>query len=198
MQSLEAPPPWRGGGELLNHFFSENVPRFRRGHRRLACSILAGASQRGACKTRTIVNALTWKTLEQKFAKFPITVASEVPTASEIADAAAAIGCSFHDDYVAFLKRFGGAMVGSLPVFGLRPADVMGNQWSVVKETNRFRNQAWPGIALWYIISEDGFGNPIGIAPDGRVMISDHDVGQVNVVAENFEEFLLQRYLKQK
>ena len=31
-RSLGAPPPWPSGTELLNHFFSENVPRFRRGH----------------------------------------------------------------------------------------------------------------------------------------------------------------------
>jgi hypothetical protein len=143
------------------------------------------------------MNPLSWQLLEQQFATFPITVASEVPTSEdEIADAAAAIGCSFHEDYLDFLRRFGGAMVGSLPVFGLRPAKVMGKQWSVVEETNWFRDQGWPGIAEWYVISEDGFGNPIGIAPDGRVMISDHDVGQVSVLATDFEDFLLHHCLK--
>ncbi len=30
--SLEAPPAWPNGNELLNHFFPTNVPGFRRGH----------------------------------------------------------------------------------------------------------------------------------------------------------------------
>jgi hypothetical protein len=43
------------------------------------------------------------------------------------------------------------------------------------------------------VISEDGFGNPIGIAPDGQVMIADHDVGQLSVLTSNFEEFLVKQ-----
>lgn len=142
------------------------------------------------------MNPQTWQTLEQEFAQFPIMRASEVPSDAEIADAAAAIGCTFHDDYVAFLRRFGGATVGSLPVFGLRPARVMGKRWSVVELTNWFRTQGWPGVDEWYIISEDGFGNPIGLARDGRVMISDHDVGRVSVLANDFEDFLLHHCLR--
>jgi hypothetical protein len=142
------------------------------------------------------MNAETWQTLEREFAMFPIMRASDLPSDQEITEAAAAIACSFHQDYSAFLRRFGSAMVGSLPVFGLRPAKVMGKRWSVVELTNWFRQQGWPAIADWYIISEDGFGNPMGIAPDGRVMISDHDVGYVSIVAENFEDFLVNRCLK--
>jgi hypothetical protein len=47
----------------------------------------------------------------------------------------------------------------------------------------------------WYVISEDGFGNPIGMAQDGRVMISDHDGGQASLLATEFEYFLLHHCL---
>ncbi len=87
-------------------------------------------------------------------------------------------------------------MVGSLPVFGLRPTKVMGERWSVVEVTRWFRAEGWPETSSWYVISEDGFGNPIGVARDGQVMISDHDVGQTRVLARSFEDVLLQRCFK--
>jgi hypothetical protein len=138
----------------------------------------------------------TWETLDQEFSQFPIMRASEVPSEDEIVAAAVAIGCSFHEDYVDFLRRYGGATVGSLPVFGLRPAKVMGKRWSVVDLTKWFREQGWPGVTEWYVVSEDGFGNPIGIAKDGHVMIADHDAGQVSVLATDFEDFLLHYCLR--
>lgn len=67
----------------------------------------------------------TWETLRE-FTLSPIMRATSVPSEEEIADAARAVGCTFHEDYLAFLRRFGGAMVGPLPVFGLRPVKVDG------------------------------------------------------------------------
>jgi hypothetical protein len=142
------------------------------------------------------MNIQTWQRLDQEFTQFPIMRALEIPSEEEIAEAAAAIGCTFHEDYVMFLRRYGGAMVGSLPVFGLRPAPVTGMPWHVVEVTKWFREQGWPGVNEWYVISDDGFGNPIGVAPDGRVMISDHDSGLVRLLAKNFEEFLLHHCLR--
>jgi hypothetical protein len=121
--------------------------------------------------------------------------ASEVPSDEEIAGAAAAIGCAFHQDYVDFLRRYGAATVGSLPVFGLRPVKVMGNRWSVVEVTTWFREHAWPGVNEGYVISEDGFGNPISVPTDGRVMISDDDAGEIAVLATDFADILLHHCL---
>jgi hypothetical protein len=134
--------------------------------------------------------------LDQEFSTFPIMRASDTPSGEEVARAASALGVTFHDDYVAFLRRYGGAMVGSLPVFGLRPVKVMGKRWSVVDITEWFRNEGWPRTHAWYVISEDGFGNPIGVTEDGRVMLFDHDAGQEQVLARDFEHFLIEHCLK--
>jgi hypothetical protein len=139
----------------------------------------------------------TWTRLDRQFADDfaiagqAITVARETPSDQEIAAAAELLGSNFDSDYVAFLKRYGGAIVGSLPVFGLRPVEVMGVVWSVVDVTRRYRDQEWPGTADWYVISEDGYGNPIGIDSDGQVKVSDHDHGDVATLAPTFEDFLL-------
>jgi hypothetical protein len=145
------------------------------------------------------MNSSIWDLLDKAYmadevmAGKRMTRATEVPPESEIQAAEQAIGCEFDSDYVRFLERYGAGIVGSLPVFGLRPVEMMGNRWSVVEITREFREQGWPGTQTWCVISEDGFGNPIGIAQDGQVMIADHDAGSVDIIAPSFHEFLMKQ-----
>ena len=117
--------------------------------------------------------------------------ALDLPAEDEISRAASVLGCTFADDYVTFLRRYGGATVGVSEIYGLRPVEVMGVEWSVVKVTQRYRRDGFPGTEVWHVISGDGYGNPIGIARDGRVMISDHDAGGISVLEDSFEDFLV-------
>jgi hypothetical protein len=138
----------------------------------------------------------TWTTLERQFKESPIMRATPA-TDREIGGAQRQLGCSFHEDYVDFLLRYGGAMVGSYPIFGIHRAHVMGkNFYSVVDVTRRFRDDRWPGTSDWYVISMDGSGNPIGVDVHGRVWISDHDQGNISLLAPNFETFLIQNALQ--
>jgi hypothetical protein len=130
----------------------------------------------------------TWERLEECLSS--AILRASPGTAVEIETAASAVGCTFHQDYREFLRRYGGAMVGSYPIFGIHPVDVMGNQWSVAEMTKWFRSEGWPGTDDWYVISTDGTGNPIGVSPDGHVWISDHNVGEVAVIARDFESFI--------
>src|SRR5262249_16821673 len=139
---------------------------------------------------RTLMKESTLQRLDIEFTSFPIMKASETPSADEIHQAANLLGVVFDDDYIVFLERFGGAMVGSLPVFGLRPAAPMGSRWSVVEITKWFRKEGWRDTDSWYVVSEDGFGNPIGIGTDGRVQRIDHDRMKVEVLAQSFDDFL--------
>jgi hypothetical protein len=136
----------------------------------------------------------TWTLLENEFATFPIMKATPVDR-QEIEAAAAELGVLFHDDYKEFVVRYGGAMVVPYPIFGLRKAGVMGNDSSVVAVTKKFRIDGWAGTSNWYIISVDGFGNPIGVSPDGKVLISDHDSGGIRNIASDFEDYLRKRCL---
>jgi hypothetical protein len=57
--------------------------------------------------------------------------------------------------------------------------------------TRHYQTENWPDIEGWIIVSEDGAGNPIGIAPDGRVLSVDHDCGfETFVEGEDFVAFL--------
>jgi len=69
----------------------------------------------------------------------------------------------------------------------------MGDHLNNVLNVTKFYKavQGWPSIEDWYIVSDDGFGNPIGIDPKGKVWLSDHDSGFEKVkLADSFDEFL--------
>jgi len=98
--------------------------------------------------------------------------------------------------YRSFVMRFGGAIVGPYPVYGLRGADAMGtDESSAIAVTKRFRDQHWPGSEQWLVVSIDHAGNPIGLDREGRIWISDHDAGVVEIVCADFNEYLRVRCL---
>jgi len=137
------------------------------------------------------MNPDTWEKLHHEFTSFPMMVAEGVAR-DEIDAAAGRLGVNFCEEYEEFLERYGAAMVNQYPVLGLRQAEVMGNDaWSVLEVTQRFRDDGWPGVEAWYIVSIVGAGNPIGLDPSGRVLVSDHNVGSIEEVAESFERFLV-------
>lgn len=134
----------------------------------------------------------TWKRLEADYAEFPGGRGSGPPVTDEELDLASReLGVFFPDAYRGVLRRWGGTMVGSFPLYGLRPVEFMGNTWSVVAETQRYRRDGWPGTENGLVISSDGYGNPIILDDQGQVVRIDHDAGlSIEVLTATFEEFL--------
>ena len=96
-----------------------------------------------------------------------------------------------------FAARIGHSYVGMalrslapIRFLGLSPVDALGTDWSEVEITNRFRNDEWPSIEGWYVVSNDGFGNPVGVGQDGVVRCSYIDGAGVVELADSFEAFL--------
>lgn len=132
----------------------------------------------------------TWQLLEERYREYPESRAEPVP-AEEVDQASQQLGISFPSDYREFVQRYGGGMVGHLPIYGLRRVQWMDRtMWSVIDLNRAFREDRWPGVDDWLIISVDQGGNPIGIAPDGSVWVSDHDFGIIDKLADDFESFL--------
>lgn len=132
----------------------------------------------------------TWEQLEKQFEEFPFMKAESV-SEEEISSIEASLGVRFDSDYKQFVLKYGGAIVGPFPIFGLRQADPMDDElWSVSTVTMHYRNEGWPGTQDWYVISSDHSDNPVGITPEGKVISYDHDYGEVVDVAESFEEYL--------
>jgi hypothetical protein len=142
------------------------------------------------------MRADTLRRLDDDFQKHPVTVAGQVPLPEVVALEQQA-GFSLPQDYKDFVARYGGSIVGPYSVYGLRAADAMGDdETSALEVTQRFRNQQWRGTEAWLVISTDHAGNPIGLDKSGKVWISDHDAGVVEVIANSFEEYLRKRCLK--
>ena len=133
----------------------------------------------------------TWRRLEASFAEFPF-LTGESGTEDEVDALAEKLGRPLPPDYREFLLRYGGSVVGPYPIYGVRQAQAgMGRApQSVVDLNERWRRPGWPHANEWLIVSEDGYGNPIGIANDGRVLSWDHDRNQTYEVAQGFEGFI--------
>ncbi len=143
------------------------------------------------------MNADTLTKLHEEFDSFPNMVAESTPTDDEIRQASEELGIPFSDDYVEFLRKYGGGMVGAYPIFGLRPVSVMGKErWSVVHVTNLYRQRDVPGTDRWVVMSEDHAGNPVGFDANGFVWTHDHDFGGVTQLAHSFEDYVREHCLK--
>jgi hypothetical protein len=137
------------------------------------------------------VNPETFRRLDELFQTMPVLLGGPVSTL-EIDAAEQRVGIKFAPAYRDFLARYGGAVVGSLPILGLRRAEVMGDDtYSVTDVTSRFRADGWSPTEEWVVISVDLAGNPIGLTAEGEVWISDHDAGETRMVAHTFEEFVV-------
>jgi hypothetical protein len=145
------------------------------------------------------MNEETTTRLTDKLSESPILRAESLPNAAEIDDASSEIGVPFSSDYRDFLLKFGAAMVGPYPIYGVRPVEAMGDDsWSVVAMTKRFREDNVPAANRWVIVSSDHAGNPVGMDRDGAIWIHDHDFGGVAPLAKNFEEYVRVRCLGMK
>jgi hypothetical protein len=127
----------------------------------------------------------TWEKLDKLFAEYPILKAE--PVALE--EVKKSIGENVSSDYLEFVSRYGGAIVGAYPIYGLRYAEAMEKR-TVLEITQQYREQNWRGVKKWLIISSDHAGNPFGLDSESRVWISDHDFGEVKQIANSFEEFI--------
>ena len=140
----------------------------------------------------------TWVIIDVGFKRWPSSKASPVDPA-EFDTAMQPYG-PFDPDYREFVLRYGGGMVGAVPIYGLRKAEFMGTiggNGTAPELTLLFTTKRWPGIAEWFIFSVDQGGNPIGFNKDGTVWLSDQtDFRQIVQLASSFEDFLLKWCLK--
>lgn len=108
-----------------------------------------------------------------------------------IKDMESELGLKFTEDYIEFLRCYGEAILGGYSVHGYADVSIHGRVGSVVEKTEFYRDSDWPGIEDWYIISDDGRGNPIGCRADGSVWLSDQYSGfKAMQLASSFDVFI--------
>jgi hypothetical protein len=133
----------------------------------------------------------TWELLERQYRRFR-TDRAEGVDGSEFD--AKFVGLPVSADYREFVIRYGGALVGNYPIYGLRMAEDMGTvrgKRTAPEITQMFRDLKWQSVENWLVFSIDQSGQPIGMPADGSVLISDRGLGQVQQLADSFEDFLL-------
>ena len=103
------------------------------------------------------------------------------------------LNVKFSIEYINFLKIYGECCVEGFDLYGIPILKSLHYGKSVIDVTRFYKEeQGWPGIEDWYVVSDNGGGNPIGIDPEGAVWLSDHDSGFEKIkLADDFEEFLL-------
>ncbi|GIP00373.1 hypothetical protein J14TS5_54580 [Paenibacillus lautus] len=114
-------------------------------------------------------------------------------TQEEIAHAEQQLNVTFHEDYVRFIRMFGGAYAG-LAVHAFSNASSIGNE-TIIDLTLDFREQCkeipfGDVLRTSYVISIDGSGDPIIIDQTGKVSIYYHDTGEAKLLAESFEALI--------
>ena len=137
------------------------------------------------------MNTETWAAIDQSLVGFEDIARGSGPPVSdlEIDAVGATLGLEIDPDYREFLKRYGSASVGSYHVLGLRPNVLC--PLELVEENLRYRGAGLPILHSWLIFADDGRGNPIGIASDGRVLRLDFGCDhEVDELAPSFEAFI--------
>lgn len=115
----------------------------------------------------------------------------------EIVKAQQRLNVNFHEDYIHFIKTFGGAYAG-LAIHAFSNGSSLGNE-TVVDLTLGFREQFKElpfaeVLRTSYVISIDGSGDPIIINQAGRVFICYHDTGEIKLLADSFEEMIEENF----
>ncbi|MCM3041247.1 SMI1/KNR4 family protein [Paenibacillus motobuensis] len=115
----------------------------------------------------------------------------------EIIKAQQMLNVNFHEDYVHFIKTFGGAYAG-LAIHAFSNGSSLGNE-TVVDLTLEFREQfkEFPFAEVLrtsYVISMDGSGDPIIINQAGKAFICYHDTGEIKLLADSFEEMIEENF----
>ena len=123
------------------------------------------------------------------FARWPESVGGPVGEA-EIVAAERALGLSFPGDYREFVRLYGGGIVGSVGIVGLRiPEFLYATELLVTDLTRRWWGEM-PETAGWLVFATDD-GGPIGIElPGSRIVVLDHDFGGLIELAPDFGAYL--------
>lgn len=112
-------------------------------------------------------------------------------TDDEIIKAERILNVHFDKCYKEFIKKFGGAFAG-IGIHAFNNGASVGNE-TVIELTKKNRELfagLFPEINEYVIVSDDGSGNPIGIAPDGKVVLFDYDTEEKDVLSNSFESFI--------
>ncbi|WP_338526408.1 SMI1/KNR4 family protein [Pseudomonas batumici] len=117
-------------------------------------------------------------------------------TDAEIQQAENLLKVTFNEQYVEFIKLFGGAF-GGIDIHAFNNGSLLGKA-TVIDLTLKFRNaneNCVPApLKNAYVISDDGAGNPILMNSNGQILIYLHDEHEVEILYESLEVLLTKSF----
>ena len=142
------------------------------------------------------MNAILIERLQDFFRKNPITL-GEPSTAEELLLVEQAMQLKLDETYRYLLLHYGGVVIGGIRIYGLKNAELVGNE-TFVELTNNFKEQ----ISIetqQYVISVDDMGNPILIdTVTCEVILYNHDIGSYEKLFDSLEDFILSKLVDSK
>lgn len=119
-------------------------------------------------------------------------------TSDQINEAQKLLNVQFNEQYINFIKRFGGAFAG-ISIHAFSNESLIGKA-TVVDLTLKFRDTYGESVPRElrnsYVISDDGSGNPILMDMAGKITIYFHDSGESELLYNSLQELLASTILK--
>ena len=117
-------------------------------------------------------------------------------TSDEIANAEKKLNITFADQYIEFIKIFGGAF-GGIAIAAFHNGSMIGNE-TVIDLTLSFRKAYGDYLGEkandYYMISDDGSGNPILMNTQGNVFLYLHEEGELELIYNSLEDLWNQSF----
>ncbi|HEA7082963.1 TPA: SMI1/KNR4 family protein, partial [Escherichia coli] len=106
------------------------------------------------------------------------------------------LNIKFNDQYIQFIKLFGGAF-GGISIHAFNNGSLIGNA-TVIDLTKKFR-ETYSDLDKdilnsFYAVSDDGSGNPILMNTDGEIFIFLHDSYEIEYLYSSLEELLMKSF----
>ncbi|EOP0170727.1 TPA: SMI1/KNR4 family protein [Escherichia coli] len=120
-----------------------------------------------------------------------------IPASDEdITHAENILNIKFNDQYIQFIKLFGGAF-GGISIHAFNNGSLIGNA-TVIVLTKKFR-ETYSDLDKdilnsFYAVSDDGSGNPILMNTDGEIFIFLHDSYEIEYLYSSLEELLMKSF----
>ena len=114
----------------------------------------------------------------------------------EIIQAEKVLNIKFNIQYIEFIKKCGGAF-GGIAIHAFKNGSLVGKA-TVVDLTLKFR-EIYKDLDknilnLFYVISDDGGGNPIIMNTDGKIFVFLHDSYEMEFLYSSLEELLMKSF----
>ncbi|MED8265527.1 SMI1/KNR4 family protein [Escherichia coli] len=123
-------------------------------------------------------------------------VRKEITSDEDITHAENILNIKFNDQYIQFIKLFGGAF-GGISIHAFNNGSLIGNA-TVIDLTKKFR-ETYSDLDKdilnsFYAVSDDGSGNPILMNTDGEIFIFLHDSYEIEYLYSSLEELLMKSF----